>query len=119
MLRQVGQFYSAVYRGQECEKALKPLETANSGPFDVLPEVGLEPTPCCQDGILNPLEDDTQTLTSKRLTLNQKNYLYRSSPHSLYESPELLSILEAWPELSADARREILSIVKKHSKQSQ
>jgi integrase len=40
--------------GQECKKALNPLKTANSEPSELIPEVGIEPTPCYQDGILNP-----------------------------------------------------------------
>jgi len=39
---------------QECKKALKPIETSILEPFEVLPEMGIEPIPCRQDGILNP-----------------------------------------------------------------
>ncbi len=37
-----------------CESAVEGLKTVFSGGNLRLPEVGLEPTPCCQDGILNP-----------------------------------------------------------------
>ena len=39
---------------KEVESASNAQETAFSGVSGGIPEVGLEPTPCCQDGILNP-----------------------------------------------------------------
>ena len=80
-----------------------------------LPKEGIEPSPCCQDGILNPASKCDNSLTDKALTDSSQNNLAENLALSLQEYPELGQLVKVWPGLPDSVKRQIMELIEKGS----
>jgi hypothetical protein len=76
-----------------------------------MPKEGVEPSPPCREGILNPAQQKRKSLENKALTQTEDSVLSSCLVCIIGEYPGPVNIINAWPELPDEARGTIVRIV--------
>jgi len=85
--------------------------------LNLMPEEGLEPSPCCQDGILNPLHNSQKALQTKGLAKSNHTTCPPAWTNPCKNSPELEQIISVWPSLPEHIKQAIKALVEIHIKE--
>ena len=76
-----------------------------------MPKKGIEPLPPCGDGILNPEQENSNSLSNKALKENPKNDSAKNSAFMLEEYHDLQVVVKSWPNLPANVKKAIVMLL--------
>jgi hypothetical protein len=76
-----------------------------------MPKEGIEPSPPCGDGILNPEQENYNSLLNNVLTENLKNDSSQNSSFILEAYHDLQVVVKSWPNLPEHIKAAIQALI--------
>lgn len=101
VLRRAAENSETIYYNED--RATKALSRANKS---TLPKEGIEPSPCRQDGIVNPAHEKCNDLQNKALTDSSLSVLASCLAHVVQKYPDLRELVEAGQTCRSISRRQ-------------